>query len=84
MEFNGYNNSQQHREIDQQPPTDFSGVLNNKDIVFGGDRPSNLNQRKLPVSAPMVANDNFSFEIQHHRPQANQDPKNYHSERMQY
>lgn len=28
-----------------QGATDFSAALNNNDLVFGGDRPSNLNQR---------------------------------------
>lgn len=73
---------------------DFSSILNNQELVFGGDRPSNLGQRALPLkpalsrgqganldypARPPMANDNFSFQNA-----AEGGPKAYLNERMQY
>lgn len=74
-----------------QAQNDFSSVLDNSEIVFGGDRPSNLMNRNRPQQPrssqlqnfrPALANDNYAY------PQnggdGNGQPKNYLNERMHY
>lgn len=91
---------QNYKNNEPQGANDFSAVLNNNDLVFGGDRPSNLNQRNKdppPQSArasvaPMdynyrgpMANENFSFPSSGGQEAGSgPGPSNYLNQRMQY
>lgn len=72
-----------------QLQNDFSHILNNNELVFGGDRRPSKMQANAPRNQPDIsmraqfANDNLSFmnatDRSHTAPQ-----KNYLNERMQY
>lgn len=66
-----------HSVQQQQPQNDFSSILSNQELVFGGDRPSNLNQRNRGLPMPQRVlppsldyNDNVTYqqrmEVGHH------------------
>lgn len=76
-----------------QAQNDFSNVLENSEIVFGGDRPSNLMNRNRPQQPrssqmqnfrPAIANENFSYPQNGGEGNGPPPPKNYLNERMHY
>ena len=80
-----------------QAQGDFSNVLDNNELIFGGDRPSNLMNRSKSqphdynYRASPMSNENFSFPSlhgdqnrPHHNGNGDHGQRSYLNERMQF